>query len=148
MSHFKYNTILLADDDEDDRSMFLEAMGSISKDSTIITATNGENMLSILEEATFFPDVIFMDLNMPVMNGLECLTKLKSFQKFNNIPIIIFTTSNNAHTISQMFKAGAALYLTKPTSFFKLSGLLSKALKKLAEFPLITIESDFVFAAV
>src|ERR1051325_9789359 len=86
--------ICLVDDDADDRFFFQTAVKKIDGSYECITAQNGEDTLAKLRTATRLPDYIFLDLNMPFMNGKECLMELKKDERLKNIPVIIYTTSN------------------------------------------------------
>jgi CheY-like chemotaxis protein len=70
-----------------------------------------------------------MDLNMPVMNGFDCLDYLKNQDKYKNIPVVIFTTSKNTQDINKTRRLGAKWYLTKPDDF----KILCRKLKKLLQ---------------
>jgi CheY-like chemotaxis protein len=74
-------TILYADDDKDDRDLLSEALEQIDPSISCITAHDGKEALSILQENRTLPDYIFLDVNMPVMDGKKCLTELKKNSK-------------------------------------------------------------------
>lgn len=115
----------LIDDDEDDREIFSLALSTANTSSTYITAINGEDALRILEEQQdYIPDFIFLDLNMPFMDGRSCLKALRKIPKLRDIPIIIFTTSSYAKDIEDTLKLGASHYLIKPTSLNSLVAIL------------------------
>lgn len=96
-------------------------------------ARNGKEALRILDALDTLPDLIFLDINMPVMNGLECLKKLRSDSKYDHIPISMLTTSFNEAEHAR--KLGADLFLTKPPSFRELRDVLHEAFyKKLPPF--------------
>src|SRR4051812_7335021 len=84
-------TILLVEDDEDDRFFFLEALREIDNAVLYAVATNGRLALDRLRDAHPLPDMIFTDINMPVMNGLECLTALKQNPATKHIPVVILS---------------------------------------------------------
>lgn len=108
----------LIDDDEDDRDIFISALNRINPSFTCATAIHGEDALSILKDKPeFVPDVIFLDLNMPRMDGRTCLKELKKKPLLSDIPIIIFTTSSHHKDVNDTFILGASHYLVKPTSF-------------------------------
>jgi CheY-like chemotaxis protein len=109
--------ILVVDDDNDDVFLFREAVKKINKDYHCLTASNGEEALEVLETASIIPDIIFMDINMPRMNGKECLKHLKNNPQFSAIPITIYSTSNREHEIEEIYKLGAVDFFTKPIRF-------------------------------
>lgn len=108
--------ILLADDDEDDRQLFEEAVSYIHPGLEIEKAETGFELLKKLATGQK-PDMVFLDLNMPGKNGKECLIEIRNNKKWKDIPVIIYSTSFNKKDISDTYQAGANLYLLKPTSF-------------------------------
>jgi CheY-like chemotaxis protein len=112
--------ILLADDDPDDRAIMKDAMDSLEAGNVLCFAENGEQALSILHHG-YRPDnrpsLIILDLNMPRMNGTETLRRLKTDERFNKIPVIIFSTSVNPLEKEKCMLLGAHSYITKPVSF-------------------------------
>jgi len=72
------------------------------------------------------PDMIFLDLNMPVKNGIECLKEIRNDKKLDNLPIIVYTTSDNPRDIDTCFDLRANLYVVKPTSFESIIKTLKK----------------------
>mgnify|MGYP001314956207 CR=1 FL=1 len=111
--------ILLADDDPDDRAIIQDAMDSLDAGQVLCFAENGEQALSILHAAYhpgYRPSLIILDLNMPRLNGTETLRRLKKDDRFNNIPVIIFSTSINPLEKEKCMMLGAHSYITKPVS--------------------------------
>src|SRR6186713_1991328 len=89
-------TILLVDDDEDDRKLFVEATKEV--DSTIVcnTASDGMEALAYLQDGrNEVPDFIFLDLRMPGLSGEECLIEIKKDQRMASVPVIVYTTSRD-----------------------------------------------------
>ncbi|HMH20856.1 MAG TPA: response regulator [Puia sp.] len=119
--------ILLVDDDADDQLYFRDALNEISPDSHCEIASNGKEALEQIGIPPP-PDLIFLDLNMPVMNGYECLVALKQQQRYKDIPVVIFTTSKNALDVQRSKELGADLFLTKPADFGILCDKLLKIL--------------------
>ena len=112
-----YKNILMIDDDEDDQEIFLAAVKKLSGAvifNGLFDATEGLKKLNAKE---ITPDVIFLDLNMPVMNGQQFLKEIKQSEQLGNIPVIIFSTSDHLGTIQLMKEMGAHDFLTKPRSF-------------------------------
>lgn len=116
--------IILADDDEDDRIFFKEAMSETVSTATVNTANDGIELMNMLSSK--LPDAIFLDLNMPFKNGQECLSEIKANKRYKNIPVVIYSTSSNVDQINSTFKAGANLYISKPDSYLKLKIILKK----------------------
>ena len=119
--------ILMIDDDEDDQMLFLQALTEINKTVICNTAMNGQDALKKLEIPPP-PDIIFLDLNMPIMNGFECLTALKKQKRFEHIPVVIFSTASDASTIELTRKLGAAAFFHKPIDFNHLIEKLDKVI--------------------
>ncbi len=110
--------VLIIDDDEDDRELFCEAVSQVSKDITCFHATDGEKALELLTDFDqSLPDFIFLDLNMPRLNGKECLAEIKKRQRIRHIPVIIYSTSNNRQDKEDTRRLGAADFLHKPNQF-------------------------------
>jgi len=104
--------ILLIDDDEDDRMLFKYAL-EMSGDQAVCTAISGWlGALDILGSGKL-PDVIFLDLNMPEMHGLDCLKLLKESPVYGHVPVIIYSTSRHHVDIKKAGELGAQGYLKK-----------------------------------
>jgi len=111
------NKVFLIEDDEDDQLLFKEAIKSINPSLQCDTSTNGKIALEKLKATTSLPDIIFLDLNMPVMNGFDFLIQIKKENELNKIPVGIFTTSNIFREKELTKECGAQFFLTKPTDF-------------------------------
>jgi len=122
-------TLLIVDDDNDDIALLCEAIHEINKDHCCLTASNGKEALQLLEQTIIKPDFIFMDLNLPFMNGKECLAAIKSKPELVHIPVIVYSTSKFQTDIDEVHKLGAAKFLTKPTSFRNMIKMVSDILK-------------------
>jgi CheY-like chemotaxis protein len=122
--------LLLVDDDIDDQQIFLEALDHVAPGIKVITASNGLEALHKLNTpGAVYPDLIFLDLNMPMMNGKELLEELKRTESFAEIPVIIYTTSSRAEDREESMQLGATNYLVKPQNFNDLCEQLRSALK-------------------
>lgn len=116
---------LLADDDADDASLFCEALTRIAPTVKCLTVENGRQVFDLLSgHQTERPHVIFLDINMPIMDGWECLRKLKENSDYRNIPAIIYSTSSARKDIEMAYSLGAFLFLTKPEDFQELCEIL------------------------
>jgi len=112
---------LLVDDDEDDCAFFCEAVSKIDSSVKCLTAFNGEDALYKLRiNINSLPHFIFMDLNMPCMDGKQCLRELKKDVQLKHIPVIIFSTSSSPRDVKETLKLGAAYFITKPVTLTKL----------------------------
>ena len=112
---------LVVDDDSDDSGLFAEALSSVGKNNVFYSAADGQDALEKLENRLIdIPDMIFLDINMPVMNGWECLAKLKSREKYQQIPVIIYTTSSRSVDRVIAKDLGAICLFTKLHDFKKI----------------------------
>lgn len=114
----------MVDDDLDDTEIFQEVLSFIDPTIQCSTAENGRDALDKLSRVTFIPDLIFLDLNMPRMDGKECLRKLKENALLRNIPVIIYTTSSQSKDIEETMEAGAIKFITKPLNVNDLEKIL------------------------
>lgn len=132
MNEEKPYRIFLADDDEDDIFLFEEALRQVSVTTELVVASNGMELMNLLAEKPK-PDLIFLDMNMPVKNGLECLEEIRVAEPLANIPVVILSTSVANYLWESAYKGGANLYVQKPTSFANLVKVLQKCLLQRAE---------------
>lgn len=116
-------TILYVDDDQDDRQIFEEAVRSIDGGHLCVTARDGLDALAYLSMHTA-PDMVFMDLNMPLMDGKTCLMAIRENKDNDKLPVIIFTTSTNPSDRRQCERLGATDFLLKPFSFLHMREIL------------------------
>ena len=121
----KYTNILLIDDDIDDQEIFGEALARISQEVNFTAMSNAKDALRQLVGKVISPDAIFLDLNMPIMNGEEFLKLIKMDEELKHIPVIIFSTSANPATIADLKNTGAVDFITKPGSFSTLIEVLT-----------------------
>jgi CheY-like chemotaxis protein len=120
-------TLFIIDDDEDDQLFLHEAMSDLNIPIDCYYANNGELALQQLRsEQIPVPDFIFLDLNMPKLNGKECLIEIKKMPRYASVPIIIYTTSSNQKDKHEIMQLGAHYFLTKPT---RISELCSRLLE-------------------
>lgn len=116
---------LVIDDDSDDRELFSEALASVDPAIVCDQATDGAEALKRLTlSENDKPDIVFLDINMPVMNGWQFLTKLKSEDQYKHIPVIVYTTSSNAKDKLIADNLGALCFITKPHAFGRLKNML------------------------
>ncbi|WP_026814379.1 response regulator [Arenibacter certesii] len=121
--------IFLADDDQDDRMLFLEAIDEILLETETKTFDNGVDLMAkLLENDAPLPDLIFLDLNMPLMTGEECLVDIRNEPRLAEIPIIIYSGYMDYDKINLLRKKGANKYLQKPSSFKSLQGLIEQGI--------------------
>ena len=109
--------IFMIDDDQDDREIFQEAILKCYPHVEVLFAVDGAQALQILQTSPRNPDVIFLDYNMPRMNGIDCLRALKGQEKTRSIPIIMYTTSGDREEEKVTLMLGADHYMKKTNSF-------------------------------
>jgi CheY-like chemotaxis protein len=110
--------ILLVEDDHVDILTIKRAMKEIGVANPVVTRENGEDALAYLRDpASARPCIILLDLNMPIMNGLEFLQQAKHDEQFRSIPVIVLTTSEEQHDKVDSFKLGVAGYMAKPVDY-------------------------------
>lgn len=126
-------TILLVDDDADDQLLFIDALRELEVEIDCLMAKNGLEAIIHLETIVPVPTIVFIDLNMPLMNGFECLSRIKQDDRFRDIPVIVLTTSDNPADQKRTKELGAEMFLTKTSDFEVLKLKLNKIL--LTDFP-------------
>ncbi|MGV8945503.1 MAG: response regulator [Lutibacter sp.] len=125
-----HKILMVVEDDVDDRLYFCNAVKEINASYECLEAWNGLQALEILRKAKQLPDFIFIDINMPVMNGLDCLEKLKEDEQLKNIPVIIYTTSKYQENSDYTRELGASYFVTKPIDLKKLPQRIILAMEK------------------
>lgn len=123
-------TIFLIDDDSDDREIFQEALETFDKKYNYEEAENGEDALKKMEDGLIkMPDIIFLDLNMPRIDGRQFLKIIKQIDRFKNIPIYIYSTSSNDVEKKMAQDNGAAGFMTKHYTMAQLCKELKEVLE-------------------
>ena len=124
MNHSKI--CLLIDDDQDDQEIFILALSNSGQKVSCQTFSNALSGLRQLDNnPAQAPDYIFLDLNMPGMNGKQCLAEIKSRSFLKDVPVIIYSTSSRPQDITETTQLGAAAFITKPSSVRSLTKILS-----------------------
>ena len=107
--------ILYTDDDPDDFDLFREGMLQVAPQHTLHYLQHSKNFVAEVRE--FLPDLIFLDYNMPLCDGKDCLLAIKADPAFKHIPIVMYCTSSSNITLTECFELGAARYLLKPVDY-------------------------------
>jgi CheY-like chemotaxis protein len=130
-------TILLADDDEEDRMMTKEALEESRLKNDLRFVTDGEDLMDYLGRRGAYadsgaptPGLILLDLNMPRKDGREALAEIKADPELRKIPVVVLTTSRAEEDIFRTYDLGVSSFITKPVTF---EGLVA-AMKVLAEY--------------
>jgi CheY-like chemotaxis protein len=126
--------IFYVDDDTDDQMLFSEAFQEIKEASasslTLYKARNGEEFFNLLSEENVIPHIMFLDINMPVKNGFECLTEIRASQHLRDKPVVMFSTSESKDIISKSYLLGANKYIVKPPDFLDLKIVIENCLQE------------------
>ncbi len=117
-------TILYADDDAEDRELMSEALAEVDPEISCVVASHGEDALEILEQSDSLPDFIFLDINMPVMDGKRCLQELKKDNRYRHIPVIIYSTTSDQDEIGEFYNLGASTVIRKHDNFQRMCSTL------------------------
>ena len=121
----------MVDDDPEDQELFSQALGETAIPFHVEFASNGLEALKKIQESKALPDIVFCDINMPIMNGLQMLEEIKKADALSPIPVIIYTTSSSETFKLQSKALGAVNYITKPSSFSKMCEEIKNALKEI-----------------
>lgn len=122
--------IALADDDEDDRQFFQDAIEDISIKTKLSLLNDGQELMDYLNlPNVVLPNLVFLDLNMPIKNGMQCLKEIRSNANLDKVCIAIYSTSCSEKDIEDTFVNGANIYLNKPNNFDKLRDSIEKVLQ-------------------
>jgi CheY-like chemotaxis protein len=122
---------MIVDDDEDDIALFCEAVAQIDKNLVCATAGNGIEALKNLETDGRLPKCIFLDVNMPLMDGRQTLKILRNDPKYADIPVIMYSTTQNEREIMHYIDQGVA-FVVKPTSFGKIIDVIRQHLHNIS----------------
>ena len=123
--------IVLVDDDEDDRMFFAEALQEIEINTELTEFHNGQEVLDYLSgDLESFPHLVFLDLNMPIMDGFQCLKEIRSNPDLKQLVVAIYSTSSSERDIEETFVNGANIYINKPNSFDELKRTISQVVER------------------
>jgi CheY-like chemotaxis protein len=130
-----FKRFALADDDADDAELFAEALAAINPGILCEHAPNGKILLNkISNQKADLPDIIFLDINMPEMNGWDSLTELKRNSSLRNIPVVMYSTSSTHRDKQEAKKLGANFFYTKPDTFGQLKLFLENLIENPGEY--------------
>jgi PleD family two-component response regulator len=137
--------ILLADDDRDDRYFFELSLSKLPIKTSLTMFSNGVELMNQLLNINYSPpDIIFLDLNMPLKSGFECLSEIMALDRFKSLPIIIYSTSMDQKVVDSLFEKGAFHFIRKPGEYSKLKELIFAGIKNLIQRPQRSSKEDFV----
>lgn len=116
-----YKTFFIVDDDADDQELFIEAVHEVDRSIQCLAASDCEEAIDMLKTRKIpLPDIIFLDLNLPRLNGKQCLEAIKKEDDLKHIPIIIYSTSCEKRDLEETRRLGASYFLVKPNKFAEL----------------------------
>jgi CheY-like chemotaxis protein len=124
---FKKN-VILSEDDDDDQQFFKEALGDISVPVSLEIVSHGQALMDRLYSG-IMPDIVFLDINMPYKNGLECLKEIRRDELLRDIPVVILSTTVEKRAIHFSYDHGASMYIGKPVTLKRLSEMIEIALR-------------------
>lgn len=121
--------ILIIDDDSDDLELFAEALQECAPHVRLTKAMDGCEGINHLSDSKPLPDLIFLDINMPKMDGWQCLEQIKKSDVLGKIPVYMYSTSSHDEEKQRALQSGATSFITKPDSFRLLVEILSEIIK-------------------
>jgi CheY-like chemotaxis protein len=122
-------TCFLIDNDEEDQEIFSMALQQADPHIQCAFVNNGPGALHKLNaDLSFIPSLIFIDMNMPLMNGTQCLEEIKKLPRLSKVPVYIYSTAADPLTVAQVKQMGATDFIVKPVSFKELTEILSRIL--------------------
>lgn len=141
--------ILLADDDVDDRYFFGRVLKGLSIPTELTTVNDGESLMIWLSDNTEnLPQILFLDLNMPRKNGMECLLEIKQDEMLRHLPVIIYSTHKHEKEDHILYQNGAHYYIRK-TDIIELAKILHRILTVMKEDKFVRpAKEDFIFSFV
>ncbi|MBP2830697.1 response regulator [Aquimarina sp. U1-2] len=122
--------VVLVDDDEDDRLLFKDAIEELDINTNLLLFSNGQEFMDYISlSGQPLPHLVFLDLNMPVKNGIQCLSEIRNTTNLKDVSVAIYSTSSSEKDIEQTFIKGANIYINKPNDFSKLKKAIREVLK-------------------
>jgi DNA-binding response OmpR family regulator len=120
------NHIVFAEDNEHDRELFIDVVQYLDSQIRIDPVTDGRQLMELLRH--FCPDLLFLNLEMPYKNGLECLSEIRNNAIMQDLPVVVFSSTTMLSNIQTAYEMGAHLYLIKPQSFTEYTATLKAVL--------------------
>lgn len=141
--------ILLADDDEDDRNFFNDAIKELKMDNKVTIFNDGTALMNYLEHPdSSLPHILFLDLNMPCRSGLDCLKDIRANSKFKDLSIAIYSTSSSEKDIEEAFIEGANIYIKKPNDFSKLRKVIKDVINMNWQYHTSSLNKETFFLSI
>jgi CheY-like chemotaxis protein len=128
----RQTNVFYVDDDADDQMLFSEAFQEIQAQSSLklnlFKAENGQDFFDVIAHTKVTPHITFLDINMPVKNGFQCLSEIRATDNLKHQPVIMLSTSESNEVISKSYSLGANKYIVKPPDFNALKNAIEKCL--------------------
>jgi CheY-like chemotaxis protein len=141
--------IFLADDDEDDRNFFNDAIKELKMDNEVTIFKDGAELMDYLKRpGSQLPHILFLDLNMPCKTGLDCLRDIRTDIKFKNISVAIYSTSSLEKDIENTFIEGANIYIRKPNDFNKLKKVIKDVINMNWQYHTSSLNKETFFLSI
>jgi CheY-like chemotaxis protein len=123
-------TIMMAEDDSEDVDLFKDALTDLEFDISLTVAVNGKELMKQLEQTEVLPEIIFLDLNMPLKNGMVCLEEIRANQRWKDIKVIILSTSSHQDQMKDAYDKGADFYMVKLSNYVDFKNAIAACLQK------------------
>ena len=120
--------LLLAEDDPDDQLLFKQALEDLTIREQPIIVFNGQQLVDYLKEAMVLPDLLFLDINMPLKDGLTALQEIREMPRLAHLAVVVLSTTSDHDAVERSYELGASLYAVKPTGYELLVDLLRNIL--------------------
>lgn len=120
--------IFLVDDDPDDHYVFTTALREVDPLVMLKTFASCEELLNNLNESGQLPSLIIIDMNMPAMDGCQCLTEVRRLEAFSSVPVIMYSTASSPSSINATYQAGARGFFVKPNSMAEIKVVIRQLL--------------------
>jgi len=123
-------TIIMAEDDEEDVELFKDVLTDLAFDISLEVVVNGRELMVKLEQTEVLPEIIFLDLNMPLKNGMLCLEEIRANQRWKDIKVIILSTSSHREQMKAAYDKGADFYMVKLSNYVDFKNAIGACLEK------------------
>ncbi len=119
--------IILLDDDDEEHILFKEVADDFVEINSVISFFKGNELLAHLNDSSaIIPDILFLDLNMPILSGIDCLVEIRKDTRFKNLPIASYSTSSSKNDMKIAYQNGADFYINKPFEYSGMEKILRK----------------------
>lgn len=119
-------SVVIADDDKQELFLLKDVIFEADASIKVTVVKNGESLLSLL--SFYLPDLLFLDLDMPCKNGLECICEIRRNYFTSQLPVVMYSATSRPHNIETCYEMGAHLYLIKPKTTLQLKEAVKKIL--------------------